>query len=64
MRPTGRKEFAMTIEDRQALVKKPLFNPNGDIDVRDRRMIGGNTTNLNDFNNMKYPWSQAGTARR
>lgn len=36
--------------------KKPLFNPNGDIDVRLRRMIGGNTTNLNDFNNMKYPW--------
>ena len=36
--------------------KKPLFNPDGDIDVRLRRMIGGNTTNLNDFNNMKYPW--------
>ena len=38
------------------LKKKPLFNPVGDIDVRLRRMIGGNTTNLNDFNNMKYPW--------
>ena len=38
------------------LKKKPLFNPEGDIDVRLRRMIGGNTTNLNDFNNMKYPW--------
>ena len=38
------------------LKKKPLFNPKGDIDVRLRRMIGGNTTNLNDFNNMKYPW--------
>ena len=38
------------------LSKKALFNPDGDIDVRDRRMIGGNTTNLNDFNNMKYPW--------
>lgn len=46
----------MTLTDNQALVKKPLFNPNGDLDVRDRRMIGGNTTNLNDFNNMKYPW--------
>ena len=46
----------MTIEEGDRLVKKPLFNPNGDIDVRDRRMIGGNTTNLNDFNNMKYPW--------
>ena len=38
------------------LKKKPLFNPLGDTDVRDRRMIGGNTTNLNDFNNMKYEW--------
>lgn len=38
------------------LVKTPLFNPNGSTSVLDRRMIGGNTTNLNDFNNMKYPW--------
>lgn len=38
------------------LRKKPLFNPEGDIEVRKRRMINGNTTNLNDFNNMKYPW--------
>ena len=35
---------------------KPLFNPNGDIEVEKRRMVGGNTTNLNDFNNMKYGW--------
>ena len=46
----------MTIEPTESLTKKPLFNPQGDLDVRDRRMIGGNTTNLNDFNNMKYPW--------
>ena len=39
-----------------SLVKRPLFNPDGDIDIRQRRMIGGNTTNLNDFNNMKYQW--------
>jgi len=38
------------------LVKRPLFNPDGDTDVVVRRMIGGNTTNLNDFNNMKYDW--------
>ncbi len=38
------------------LVKKPLFNPQGDTEVRLRRMLGGNTTNLNDFNNMKYSW--------
>ncbi len=38
------------------LEKKPLFNPKGDTRVVERRMIGGNTTNLNDFNNMKYAW--------
>ncbi len=38
------------------LKPRPLFNPQGDTEVGLRRMIGGNTTNLNDFNNMKYPW--------
>ena len=38
------------------LRKRPLFNPDGDISINLRRMIGGNTTNLNDFNNMKYQW--------
>ncbi len=36
--------------------KRPLFNPNGDVEVEKRQMVNGNTTNLNDFNNMKYPW--------
>lgn len=36
--------------------KKPLFNENGDIEINKKRMINGNTTNLNDFNNMKYTW--------
>lgn len=36
--------------------KKPLFNEYGDIEVSKKRMINGNTTNLNDFNNMKYSW--------
>jgi ribonucleoside-diphosphate reductase beta chain len=39
------------------LHKNKLFNPDGDTDLRLRRMIGGNTTNLNDFNNMKYKWA-------
>lgn len=38
------------------LKRKDLFNPTGDIELSKRRMINGNTTNLNDFNNMKYPW--------
>ena len=36
--------------------RKPLFNEFGDIEVAKKRMINGNTTNLNDFNNMKYGW--------
>lgn len=39
------------------LKKKPLFNPDGETDLRSRRIIGGNPTNLNDFNNLKYRWS-------
>lgn len=38
------------------LHKKALFNADGDIEVTERKMIGGNTTNLNDFNNLKYTW--------
>jgi len=36
--------------------RKPLFNPQGETDLNLRRMVGGNPTNLNDFNNMKYQW--------
>lgn len=38
------------------LKRKALFNEFGDIEVNKRRLINGNTTNLNDFNNMKYTW--------
>ena len=38
------------------LQRKALFNEFGDIEVNKRRLINGNTTNLNDFNNMKYTW--------
>lgn len=40
----------------EELTRKPLFNPEGDIDVRNRRLLNFNTTNINDFNNMKYSW--------
>ena len=40
----------------EEIKRKPLFNPKGDIDVRNRRMINFNTTNINDFNNMRYEW--------
>jgi ribonucleoside-diphosphate reductase beta chain len=41
----------------EQLKRNELFNPNGETDLRLRRMIGGNTTNLNDFNNMRYQWA-------
>ncbi|HOO26008.1 MAG TPA: ribonucleotide-diphosphate reductase subunit beta [Clostridiales bacterium] len=41
----------------ETLQKKPLFNPQGNIDVNNRRMIDGDTTNLNDFNNLRYSWT-------
>ena len=34
--------------------KKPLFNELGDIEVSKKKLINGNTTNLNDFNNMNW----------
>lgn len=40
----------------EQLRRRPLFNPHGDVEVQHRKIIGGNTTNLNDFNNMKYSW--------
>ena len=41
------------------LRQRGLFNENGDAEVSKRRMINGNTTNLNDFNNIKYEWTSA-----
>ena len=37
--------------------RKILFNEFGDTEVSKKRMINGNSTNLNDFNNMKYNWA-------
>lgn len=41
----------------KVLKAKPLFNPQGSTEMDSRRLIGGDTTNLNDFNNMKYTWA-------
>ena len=53
MTPSG---FLIPTNMENNLHKSPLFNPDGDTDVRLRRMVGGRTTNLNDFNNMRYKW--------
>jgi ribonucleoside-diphosphate reductase beta chain len=39
------------------LEKKKLFNEHGDRDWGKRRIIGGNTTNLIELNNVKYDWA-------
>ncbi len=39
------------------LSRKKLFNEHGDRDWGKRRMIGGNTTNLIELNNVKYDWA-------
>lgn len=36
---------------------RPLFNEKGDIELDKRFVIQGNTTNVNDFNNVKYTWT-------
>ena len=38
---------------KEILTRRPMFNPKGDVEDGKRKMINGNTTNLNDFNNMK-----------
>ena len=40
----------------EKIQSKALFNEFGDTEITKKRMINGNTTNLNDFNNMKYSW--------
>lgn len=39
-----------------AITRRPLFNENGDTETSKKKIVNGNTTNLNDFNNMKYTW--------
>ncbi len=37
--------------------QKKLFNPEGDDSLAERKIIGGNTTNLFNLNNVKYTWA-------
>lgn len=38
--------------------RKKLFNPEGDDSVKNRKIIGGDTTNLFNLNNIKYNWAK------
>jgi len=44
-------------EIREELDKKLLFNPHGDDSLKNRKIIGGNATNLFNLNNVKYTWA-------
>ena len=37
--------------------RKKLFNVSGNDDIANRRMVGGNVTNLFNLNNVKYQWA-------
>ena len=37
--------------------KKLLFNPEGSDEIKDRKILGGNSTNLFNLNNVKYKWA-------
>lgn len=39
------------------IIKKPLFDGSANDDVGLRKMIKGSTTNINNFNEIKYKWS-------
>lgn len=43
--------------DSKKVQKRGIFNEDGDIALSKRKLIQGNTTNLNDFNNLKYGWT-------
>ena len=41
----------------EMLANKKLFNPLGDDKIENRRLVGGNPTNLFNLNNVKYGWA-------
>ena len=47
----------MTVEDIKQMERKLLFNPEGTDDLKGRKVIGGETTNLFNLNNVKYSWA-------
>ncbi len=51
------KKFNISTSTTRELTRKKLFNEHGDRDWGKRRMIGGNTTNLIELNNVKYDWA-------
>ena len=42
----------------EEITRKKIFNPKGDDAVSNRTMVGGNTTNLFNLNQVKYSWAK------
>lgn len=40
-----------------SLVRRKLFNSEANDDLSERRILGGQTTNINNFNEIKYKWT-------
>ena len=53
----------MKDDGNKKIKRRPMFNELGDISLEKRRMVGGNTTNLNDFNNIKYEASSVSVGK-
>ena len=47
----------MTVEDLKQMQRKLLFNPEGNDELTGRKIIGGETTNIFNLNNVKYTWA-------
>jgi ribonucleoside-diphosphate reductase beta chain len=47
----------MTEEYIEQMQKKLLFNPEGSDELKTRKVVGGNSTNLFNLNNVKYNWA-------
>jgi ribonucleoside-diphosphate reductase beta chain len=47
----------LDLEPTAKMELKKLFNPDGDDSLQERSIIGGNTTNLFNLNNVKYTWA-------
>lgn len=39
------------------LARKRIFNPDGDDRTENRRLVGGNSTNLMQLNGVRYRWA-------
>lgn len=54
---TASRGFTAANTTGEAFKKARLFNPEGNDDLTERKLIGGNSTNIIQLNNTKYKWA-------